>query len=180
MTLRQRLSSNLWQMMAGAILIAVSVAALASTPGESIMDEDILYAPDFTLTTLEGEKVTLSKLRGQVVLINFWATWCAPCRYEIPDLSRIYTQYKDDGLEILGVSMDEIESHYLEKFQQNYKMTYPILHGSPAELARLSNLYGGIYSIPTTFIIDREGIIRDIFVGARREADFLAAIKQLL
>ena len=143
-------------------------------------DEDLLYAPDFTLKSLEGKEVTLSSLKGKVVLINFWATWCAPCRYEIPDLARLQDRYREQGLVVLGISVDEIETVYLERFRENYKMSYPVLHGPPAEIGRLVQLYGGINSLPTTFVVDRRGAIIDIFVGARREADFLAAITPLL
>lgn len=166
----------------GSLLVLLAATALAwtETSARSAAQGDVLFAPDFTLQTLEGETIQLSKLKGQVVLVNFWATWCAPCRYEIPDLSRIYLDYKHQGVAILGVSVDEIETRHLVKFRDNYKMTYPVLHGSPAELQRLTQLYGGIYSIPTTFVIDRQGVIATVFVGAQREQVFRDAIKPLL
>ena len=168
------------QLAALLVLFVATAVAWPHISTESSDLQDVLYAPDFTLQTLEGESIQLSKLRGQVVLINFWATWCAPCRYEIPDLSRIYLDYKDRGVAILGVSVDEIETKHLVKFRDNYKMTYPVLHGNPAELQRLTQLYGGIYSIPTTFVIDRQGVISTVLVGARREQVFIDAIKPLL
>ena len=167
-------------MLAAALLMGFTAMAPGTTSAPADGDDEVLYAPDFTLQSLAGETVTLSGLRGKVVLINFWATWCAPCRYEIPDLSRLQDRYREQGLMVLGVSVDEIETVYLERFKANYKMSYPVLHGPPAEIGRLVQLYGGIYSIPTTFVVDRQGVIVDIFVGARREADFVAAITPLL
>ena len=167
-------------LLAAALMLGLTPGAPGAGAGPPDGDDEVLYAPDFTLKTLEGKTLTLSSLRGKVVLINFWATWCAPCRYEIPDLSRLQTRYREQGLVVLGVSVDEIETVFLERFKENYKMSYPVLHGPPAEIGRLVQLYGGIYSVPTTFVVDRRGVIVDIFVGARREADFLAAITPLL
>lgn len=139
-------------------------------------------APDFTLHDLNGKRYTLHELRGQVVVINFWATWCGPCRYEIPDLTRIYNQYKEEGVVVLGISLDDMHPDEIGRFVKNYKMSYPVLHGPRSELAKLTAAYGGINSIPTTFIVDRDGYIAqdNIIVGARNEAVFKAKINPLL
>ncbi len=139
-------------------------------------------APDFTLHDLKGKRYTLHELRGQVVVINFWATWCGPCRYEIPDLTRIYNKYKDEGVIVLGISLDDMHPDEIGRFSKNYKISYPILHGPRSVLSKLTAAYGGITSIPTTFIVDRDGYIAqdNILVGARSETAFKAKINPLL
>lgn len=137
-------------------------------------------APDFTLPDLDGKRYQLSDLKGKVVVINFWATWCAPCRKEIPDLRAIYDEYKDQGVEILGISLDQIDKSQIRKFVKNFKVNYPILHGTQSELNKILNAYQTGQFLPTTFIIDREGVIRDVLVGMRNREQFLASIRPLL
>ena len=148
--------------------------------GEQSLEQEAIQAPDFALTSLDGQRYVLSELRGKVVLVNFWATWCGPCRMEIPDLSRIYSTYRDTGVMILGISLDELQDEQIRTFARNYKMTYPVLHGTPSELARVVRAYGGIQAIPTTFLIDRQGYLQEMYVGARNEAFFLADISKYL
>lgn len=172
------------------IIVVAGLAVVLMVIGGSLMpvnsatnppdDVPAMLAPDFTLKDIDGKPYTLSNLRGSVVVINFWATWCAPCRVEIPDLSRIYTNYKDQDLVILGVSLDEAGTDQVRKFAANYKMTYPVLHGTRTELARVNELYGPITAIPTTFIIDREGYIHTAFLGSRDEKFFLDYLIPLL
>ena len=160
--------------------LIVSLSVGAPAPGNSPPENAYQPAPDFTLTSLDGERYTLSKLRGKVVLVNFWATWCAPCRQEIPDLSRLHTRYKDRDFMVLGISMDEISPKKIQKFARNYKISYPVLHGPQSELGKISKSYGGIQAIPTTFLIDKQGNIRARYIGARSELVFLADIIPLL
>jgi len=119
-------------------------------------------APDFTLTLLNGNTLSLHDLKGKVVILNFWATWCPPCRGEIPDFVRFYADYAKQDCEIIGVSVDSGDSG-LQEFVKKNRMNYPVGRDSSQQL---SIMYGGIRAIPTTFVIDRKGIIRKMQVGA--------------
>jgi len=119
---------------------------------------------------LQGEKVTLSHLRGKIVVVNFWATWCLPCRKETPALEKAYDQYKDSGMVILGVNLADQDSvSEVESFVQEFKLTYPILLDQDGSI---SNLYQ-IEGLPMTFFINREGIIRTLVVGGPMSETFI-------
>ncbi len=133
-------------------------------------------APDFTLPDLAGDNLTLSDFKGKVVILNFWATWCPPCRREIPDFVYLYEKYKDEGLVIIGVNLDRGDSRAVKQFSENYKIDYPIVLGN----VNVTQDYGGIRGIPTTFVIDRNGDIKEKYVGYRPRATFEKAIKELL
>ena len=132
-------------------------------------------APDFTLLSVEDEKVSLSEFKGKVVLVNFWATWCPPCKKEIPDFMDFQKTYGDRGFEILGISLDDDKDAVLEYLTSN-PMNYFVLFGSPDVAA----LYGNIRSIPTTFLVDREGIIRATEVGMMPRSYWEQKIEALL
>ena len=135
-------------------------------------------APDFTLPDLAGKSHTLSKLRGQVVLVNIWATWCGPCKREIPSLERVYQSRKERGLEILAVSVDRTSSSRVASFAANYRMSFPVLLNPRGDVA---NTYWA-RSIPTTCLVDKKGVIRWKVIGSREwdDAQALAKIDQLL
>ena len=133
-------------------------------------------APDFTLSRVDGGEVTLSELRGEVVILDFWATWCPPCRMEIPDFVELYEKYKDEGLLIIGVNLDGGDSRSVKQFSEEYKINYPIVLGN----VKVTEDYGGIRAIPTTFVIDRNGNVREKYVGYRPRAIFEDQAKKLL
>jgi cytochrome c biogenesis protein CcmG/thiol:disulfide interchange protein DsbE len=117
-------------------------------------------ARDFTLSSLDGSEVSLSDYRGDVVLVNFWATWCAPCRAEIPALEAAYQARKDDGLVVLGVNIQE-SSQVIEPFAEEFAMSYPVLLD---EQSRVMEAYRGL-GLPMSILVDRDGVIQVRHVG---------------
>jgi thiol-disulfide isomerase/thioredoxin len=122
-------------------------------------------APNFTLKTYDGKIIELAKLKGKMVVVNFWATWCPPCRAEIPDFIKVYESSKLKGLEIIGIALDEEGWAVVKPFTEKNKMTYPVVLGTP-EIVRA---YGGVEGIPTTFFIDKKGNVVDRQVGMMTE-----------
>jgi cytochrome c biogenesis protein CcmG/thiol:disulfide interchange protein DsbE len=123
-------------------------------------------APGFELKDLSGQRVSLERYRGRVVLLDFWATWCAPCRLAIPELIKLQERYRDKGLAIIGMSMDEprqFPDAYMRAFKEKYKINYRVIRTTP-EVTK--DYFGtGNMAIPTLFVIDREGRIREKIVG---------------
>ncbi len=128
-------------------------------------------APEFARPDLGHHRVDLAALRGKVVLLNFWATWCAPCRLEMPRFIEWQKQYGPQGLQIVGVSIDD-DAAPVRPFVEKLRVNYPVLMGD----ARLGERYGGVLGVPVTFLIDRKGIVRARFDGA---ADLAAVEKQI-
>jgi peroxiredoxin len=119
-------------------------------------------APDFVLTDLQGQAVKLSDLRGKAVVLNFWATWCPPCKEEIPWFVELQKRYGAEGLQIVGVSMDdEGDQQAVAKFAAKNAINYPVLLGKEA----VAGAYGGIDYLPTTFYIDRNGVVLNRVFG---------------
>ena len=127
--------------------------AVATLPGHS--------APDFALTDLQGNTVKLSDLRGKAVVLNFWASWCGPCKQEIPWLVQMQKQYGGQGLQVVGVSMDDGDPKDVVRFASENSINYPVLIGEE----KVANEYGGIDYLPTTFYIDRNGVVLDRVFG---------------
>ena len=130
-------------------------------------EPNYIPAYDFNLQALQSEDslFTLSSLKGNVVLINFWATWCGPCRMEIPDFNELYKTYNDRGLEILSISISD-SYEQLMKFKNAYNIFYPILYGDQRTMSKIQRDYGGVYSIPMSFLIDKNGEIIRVYPGA--------------
>jgi cytochrome c biogenesis protein CcmG/thiol:disulfide interchange protein DsbE len=133
-------------------------------------------APSFTLQDLNGKPVSLSDFKGKVIVLDFWATWCPPCVMEIPHFIELYEQYKDQGFAMVGISLDSQGVSVVKSFVQKYRVNYPILMTD----GRVDKAYGGIPGIPTTFVIDSAGNIRQKYIGYREKAVFETDIKALL
>lgn len=133
-------------------------------------------APNFKLKTQDGKVIELAKLKGKVVVVNFWATWCGPCRKEIPGFMEVYKQYKDKGLEIVGVSLDQDGWGIVQRYLERMPISYPIVIGD----GELAEAYGGIDAIPASFLIDRKGNIAKKHIGYMSQSDLERAVKDLL
>jgi peroxiredoxin len=120
-------------------------------------------APNFQLRDMSGQAVSLSDLQGKVVLLNFWATWCGPCRVEMPAMERLYRTYSRKDFEILAVSTDPQGAVVTRPFQQEIGLTFPILHDADYRVG----LAYGARTLPMTFMVDRQGIVRQLIFGAR-------------
>ena len=136
---------------------SLSNCAKERPPGQAL-------APEFKLATLEGQEVALSALKGKVVLLDFWATWCAPCREAIPHLIDLHKTFGQNGLEVIGMSVDKGEGETVRRFVKSMDIPYPIII-TPDEVQREY----GVVSLPTTILIDREGKIRQKFLGFTSE-----------
>jgi len=132
-------------------------------------------APSFALTDLHGQKIELTAYRGHVVLLDFWATWCAPCRSEIPRLIDLQTKYRARGLRVIGISLDD-DPAAVRAFDQEFKMNYPVVIGDAALAAR----YGRILGLPVMFVIDQDGRIRARYDGETDMRAIERAIAPLL
>lgn len=137
-------------------------------------------APGFELQNLSGEKVTLEQFSGKVVLLNFWATWCPPCRKEIPDLIEMYSENKDDGLEIVGITLNSGPPRKIQEFVDKNNINYHILTNGRDKTAGLAKKYDNITGVPTTFIIDKNGIVQHKWVGPRPKEKFMEEISKYL
>lgn len=133
-------------------------------------------APNFELTDMKGNPLSLSALRGKVVLLDFWATWCPPCVAEIPHFKELHTQYKGRGFEIVGLSLDEGGEEAVRSFAEKHQLQYPI---APAK-HQIAQAYGGIQGIPTTFLIDKKGYVAKKYIGYHDKKDFEQEIQKLL
>jgi peroxiredoxin len=133
-------------------------------------------APNFSLKTGDGKSYELYQNKGKVVVLNFWATWCGPCREEIPDFIEVYKKYKDQGVEIVGVSLDKGGWEKVNPFVKQNNINYPIVLGNQA----VASTFGKIQFIPTTFIIDPSGNIVDEHTGVMTKAMLEAKIKPYL
>jgi thiol-disulfide isomerase/thioredoxin len=139
--------------------------------------EEKIKAQNFILTSLEGNEVSLEDYRGKIVLLNFWATWCPPCRAEMPSMEKLYKKFKDKDFTILAIDVQE-DANSVKIFREKYKLNFPILLDSDGSVQQ----FYGVISLPTTYLVDREGNIIGGAIGARdwaNESAFLL-INQLL
>ncbi len=132
-------------------------------------------APDFSLTGISGEKINLAQYKGKVLMVDFWATWCGPCRVEIPGFVELQERYRDQGFAIVGISKDDGLDE-VKEFYKQYKMNYPVALANDD----VDQLYGGIFGLPTTFLIGRDGRIYAKHTGTTDVSVFEEEVKTLL
>lgn len=140
---------------------------------------EVTPASDFTLLTPEGEAFSLADHRGEIVVINFWATWCLPCVVEIPDIEELHQEYGDRGVVFVGISQDTGESAEVDvrDFREMFDVTYPLVLDPELIVARM---YDGVTALPTTIVIDPEGNIHARRAGLLRKSDILNMFSDLL
>lgn len=152
---------------------AVKVGASGTLSGDNLTNK---MAPDFELASLDGKKVKLSDYRGKAVVLNFWATWCGPCKVEMPWFVALENQYRAQGLEIIGVSMDDGGKDGVQKFAQQMGINYTVLMGKDS----VGAAYGGVQGLPTTFYIGRDGRVLDSVSGLISKSEIEDNIKKAL
>jgi thiol-disulfide isomerase/thioredoxin len=157
------------------LFVGFHAARRAGNSGEPL-DPAGKPAPDFTLQTLDGKDVSLSSLRGKAVLLNFWATWCGPCKIEMPWFVELQKEYGSQGLQIVGVAMDDSSTQEIQNFVKEMGVNYPVLIGKEA----VGQAYGGVDVLPTTFFIDRDGKIVAREFGLQSRSLFVDNIKKAL
>lgn len=136
---------------------SIDTVGTVTTQGAPSSEGDLVDepAPAFALPTLDGDTLSLADLEGDVVVINFWATWCAPCRVEIPDLIEMQDELRDEGVRFVGVSLDHEGVETVKAFAADAKINYPIV----IDEGEVADAFGGIYALPTTILIDRDGVV---------------------
>jgi thiol-disulfide isomerase/thioredoxin len=157
-----------------AILLVLAIGVLYAAPPKP---DPLLHkpAPEFVRSDLAGRPVDLAALRGRVVLLNFWATWCSPCMVEIPRFVGWQTKYAADGLQIIGISMDD-DSAPVASLVRKRGVNYPVVMGDE----KIGLLYGGVLGLPVTFLIDRQGIVRARYKGEANLGAMESAVQRLL
>jgi len=156
------------------LLSIVAAIVLLGACGQSSAIEIGRDAPDFTLTDTGGQKVSLSDFKGKAVILNFFASWCPPCRSEIPDFIALQKAYGDRGFTFVGVSITDAQDS--KNFAQKSGINYPVL----VDDGKVSVLYGPVRSIPTTYVIGKDSKIVKMYIGARSRETFEGDIKEML
>jgi peroxiredoxin len=159
-----------------ALMLVVGLRLARRTRQASIPQMKGDMAPDFALQSLDGKTVRLSDYRGKAVLLNFWATWCAPCKIEMPWFVELQKQYGAEGLQILGVAMDDASPKDIADFAKEMGVNYPVLLGKEA----VGDAYGGVQFLPESFYIDRNGKVLDKAFGLKGRGEIEDGIKKII
>jgi thiol-disulfide isomerase/thioredoxin len=172
------------KVLVGAVLAVALVAGLylvnqywirPALRTQAMNNGDHPLAPALSLTDITGKKLDLADYKGKVVVLDFWATWCGPCRIEIPGLIELQNKYANQGFSVIGISLDD-ESDPVVQFYKDLRMNYPVAVGNQ----RLAELYGGVLGLPTTFVIGRDGRIYAKHMGATDASVMEGEVQQLL
>jgi cytochrome c biogenesis protein CcmG, thiol:disulfide interchange protein DsbE len=176
MTKNQRIFFYLLILITSATWIAFSADTTNAT-GETSAPQTGFSTPDFTLKTPDGEEYTLSELKGNAVLVNLWATWCPPCRAEMPAIEKMYKEYKDQGLVVLGINMTyQDDPANVVPFIQEYGLTFPVLLD---ETGGVGSAYQ-LHYLPSSYFIDRAGVIQEVVIAPMPEALLRVYIERIL
>ena len=165
-------------LVAGMLYFGIRMSRRSGTAGgaPSIGPITASVAPDFSLESLDGKTMRLSDFRGKAVLLNFWATWCGPCKIEMPWFVELQKEYAAQGFQIVGVAMDDGSKEDIAKFAKEMGVNYPILIGKEA----VGDAYGGVQFLPESFFIGRDGKIVDKVFGLKGKGEIAEAIKKAL
>jgi len=158
---------------AASVLVLASLAYGATTRGSGQLQAG--PAPDFTLELFDGGNISLSDLQGQIVVLNFWASWCPPCREEAPTLESVWQRYSGQGVSVIGVDYKDTEPP-ARAFIEEFGITYP---NGPDPRSRIARAYG-VQGVPETFVITQKGEIAKVFVGSPTEGQVTAVLEELL
>ncbi|MGD9899881.1 MAG: redoxin domain-containing protein [Calditrichaceae bacterium] len=180
-------SKNIWFLLIGAAAVLILLGYMflpdqnakpisGKAPVHVNSDSNYPAAPAFTLKDLNGNDLKLSDYSGKVVFVNFWATWCPPCRAEIPAFIELVDKYGKDGFEVIGIGVDPRDFSKVPGFVEQYNINYPVVYGT----GEVVTAYGGIESIPTTFVVNRQGRVVEKIVGSRPKSAFESIITALL
>lgn len=157
------------------LLMIIAIALLGACVSGEKSDGAVKGAPNFVLQDLDGQNVSLSGLKGKVVVLDFWATWCPPCRASLPGVEKLHQTYAGRGLVILGIALDSGDWDSVKDFRTEYGITYPVLKGTDDVAQQYL-----VRTIPTFVIVDREGNIRKRYIGSGSEEQIEKEIKPLL
>jgi thiol-disulfide isomerase/thioredoxin len=156
------------------LVIGLRLARRRQTSAMPQLKSDI--APDFALQSLDGKTVRLSDFRGKAVLLNFWATWCGPCKIEMPWFVELQKEYASEGLQIVGIAMDDASPKEIADFAKEMGVNYPVLIGKEA----VGDEYGGVQFLPESFYIDRNGKVLDKAFGLKGRGEIEDDIKKIV
>ena len=159
-----------------ALMLVVGLRVARRTQHSPVTQMNGDVAPDFTLQSLDGKTVRLSDYRGKAVLLNFWATWCAPCKIEMPWFVELQKEYGPEGLQIVGVAMDDASPKEIADFAKEMGVNYPVLIGKEA----VGDAYGGVQFLPESFYIDRNGKVLDKAFGLKGRGEIEDDIKKII